>query len=69
MALYAEMVDKVKAFHQLPDRLAQPPKVIIAQRPGKHSLSQRVLTRGQEVADALNALGFQAQVCRLPSHV
>ena len=63
MATYADMVDQIKAFYGLQDRgLAQPPKIIIAERPGERPLSQRVLTNGGEVAEALKLRGFDAQV-------
>ena len=62
MATYADMVDQIKAFHGLQDRgLAQPPKIIIAERPGEQPLSQRVLTNGHDVAEALELRGFDAQ--------
>ena len=62
MAVYRDMTAQIKAFHGLQDRgLAQPPKIIIAERPGGY-LAQRVLTNGQEVAESLNLRGFDAQV-------
>ena len=62
MAVYRDMTAQIKAFHGLQDRgLAQPPKIIIAERPGGH-LAQRVLTNGQEVAESLKLRGFDAQV-------
>ena len=62
--VYADMVRQVQAFHGLrnPGLLAQPPKIVIAERPAKGLLSQRVLTNAREVARALEERGFTAQV-------
>ena len=62
-ATYRDMVDQIKAYHKLEDRgLVQPPKIVIAERPGEHNLSQRILTNGNEVAASLKSHGFDAQV-------
>ena len=58
-----DMVTKVKAHYQLPDKqLDLPLKVVIAQRSGNHDRAQRVLTNAVELAASLQDRGMQTQV-------
>ena len=66
LAVYADMVEQVKAYYKLQDRgLSRPLKVVISQR-SEGQLSQRVITNAQDVAAALALRGIDTQVRRQP---
>lgn len=62
-AIYRDMAAQVMQVYGLQrQRLAQPPKIIIAQRSEQTWGAQRVMTNVEELAAALTLQGFEAQV-------
>ena len=63
---YADMVQQIKAHHGIADKgLQQPLKIVLSVRPGhaQHANASRVLENAPELAAALEARGFQTEVC------